>query len=173
MEWIIALVKEHPELGPLALCVGALLFAFSKGYVHVGKPRRITGKTPTESGRHRAVAILDTVADEELDMPGHWQSYVDTRARSKAESLIQEKVYPLVGEQKARLDRIEPEVALLKVEARETHDSVIRLEGKVEAVRETQAETNAELKTLDATVRENGRRTHELLGTLLGKGIKP
>ena len=59
------------------------------------------------------------------------------------------------------------DAAALKVEARETHDSVIRLEGKVESVRSGQDELKDELQKAEDKAEERSRRTHEMLGALL------
>lgn len=155
MGWFPDLIRELPPvLLGVALCLGVFTLLVQKGLVRVGKQNRAI----SESGRHRAVQTLDLIEEHQLDMPGHWQRYVARRADAGAERGT------------ARVAALEAQVSELKLSNQKTNDSVVRLETKLEGMKEDIAEVKGGLLTLNQTIAENGRRTHQLLGTLLERG---
>lgn len=144
MEYLRWLLKEHPELGGAIVCLLAILSAFAygtkKGWVALSRPGRRQlipkpNQPKNESGRHRAVQMLDVVEEEELELPANWDQHVRDTVVHKFNNLTQEHIYPLIQQNKARLDRLEPIVAELKTESQETHDSVVRQEVVLEGVK--------------------------------------
>ena len=179
--WLLAQLAQHPEATMILVCVAGGLFAHHKGLITISL-RRKAGQPPDPiSGRRSALLRWrEGVQEHDISMPDNWPDsdglkigltpHIDERARRLVDQALQKTVIPEIDSAKFRLGILEPEVAAVKRELRETHDTVIRLDARLDGVKEDLREVKEAMGQINETISENAKRTHQLLGTLLEKG---